>query len=128
MPQKKSIKNIIRRKSKKIKTQKKRINIKKLKKGGDAKEIEVKMIFYPKTSGTYKEPKEYNKDTLKNGKFMVIVNKRHENVGSYITDSLSEIDDFIANLLNGCSNGFCTEGKVAVEPYYVKTIKVNETK
>jgi hypothetical protein len=129
MPQKKSIKHIIRRKSAKRKTQKKRTNTKMLKKGGAAiDETDVKLYFYPRTSAIYKEKNGFNKDTLQNGKFMVMVDKRYGSMGNYFTESLNQTDDFIANLLNGCSNGYCTEGKVAVEPYFVKTIKVKDEK
>lgn len=98
----------------------------------DLNEQKIKIFLYPSKHINYKKgdshPRSYSKDN-KYGDFMVIIDsEKNANMGEYFKNSYNSVDDFLANILSGCSDMFCTQGDVKPKPYIYRsfTIKNNQ--
>lgn len=95
-------------------------------------ETYVQLLWFPRSSIHYRKGK--SKDTSnvidkskpKYGEFMVYIEpEKYADTMTYMTDRFNSVEDFFANIMNGCSDGLCKNGQVRREPFKHQVLQIN---
>jgi hypothetical protein len=80
----------------------------------------IQLLWYPQTHRHYKKGKSSAKDLsdVKYGDFVIVVEpEKFDSTAEFFGQMFNSVDDLLTNMLNGCTNMLCTEGKVKPQYY-----------
>lgn len=92
--------------------------------GNDGKKTNqslVRFLWYPRSNIYYKKGNSKitaDPDHPKYGDFMILVEpEKYADTMTYLSSNFNSVEDFFTNVMNGCQDGLCKNGKVGREPY-----------
>jgi hypothetical protein len=92
----------------------------------------VQLLWFPRSSIHYRKGKSkdsskvVDKSDPKYGEFMVYIEpEKYADTMTYMTDRFNSVEDFFANIMDGCSDGLCKTGKTRREPFKHQVIQIN---
>lgn len=90
----------------------------------------VKFLWYPRKHVNYKKgnstPKGFSKDDTY-GDFMIYIDSpKYADIGEYFEGSYNSVEDLLANILLGCTDMFCTQGRVKPTFYNSRLFIIND--
>lgn len=90
----------------------------------------VKFLWYPRKHVNYKKgnstPKGFSKDDTY-GDFMIYIDSpKYADIGEYFKGSYNSVEDLLANILLGCTDMFCTQGRVKPTFYNSRLFIIND--
>jgi hypothetical protein len=92
----------------------------------------VQLLWFPRSSIHYRKGKSkdsskvVDKSDPKYGEFMVYIEpEKYADTMTYLTDRFNSVEDFFANIMDGCSDGLCKTGKTKREPFKHQVIQIN---
>ena len=80
----------------------------------------IQFLWYPRTNLHYKKGSSKAEDPskMKYGDFVIYISpEKYSGTGEYFSQMFNSVDDLLTNILNGCTNMLCTEGKVKPQYY-----------
>jgi hypothetical protein len=92
----------------------------------------VQLLWYPRSSVHYRKGK--SKDTSKvidkndprYGEFVIYVQpEKYADTMTFLSDRFNSVEDFFANIMNGCTDGLCMKGETRREPFKHQVLQVN---
>jgi hypothetical protein len=92
----------------------------------------VQLLWYPRSSVHYRKGK--SKDTSKvidkndprYGEFVIYVEpEKYADSMTFLSERFNSVEDFFANIMNGCSDGMCTKGETRREPFKHQVLQIN---
>ena len=92
----------------------------------------VQLLWFPRSSIHYRKGKSkdsskvVDKNDPKYGEFMVYIEpEKYADTMTYLTDRFNSVEDFFANIMDGCSDGLCKNGSTKREPFKHQVIQIN---
>jgi hypothetical protein len=92
----------------------------------------VQLLWFPRSSIHYRKGKSkdtskvVDKNDPKYGEFMVYVEpEKYADTMTYMTDRFNSVEDFFANIMDGCTDGLCKNGKTRREPFKHQVLQIN---
>ena len=90
----------------------------------------VQLLWFPRSNAQYRKGKSHMYSNIakspKYGEFMVYVEpEKYADTAAYLEDRFNSVEDFFANILNGCSDGFCKTGSAIREPLKHQVLQIN---
>jgi len=88
----------------------------------------VQLLWYPRSNVHYRKGNSIAtpKDKLKYGDFMIYIEpQRYADMSAYFSDVANSVEDLFANVLNGCTDGFCLKGKARPQPFKHQVMQIN---
>jgi hypothetical protein len=94
-------------------------------------ETNIQFLWYPQEHMHYSKGSRKGRDykNQKYGDFVILIEPtKYANTKEFFLESGRQVEDLLANILNGCSNMLCTKGRVKRRPYRRQVFKItNET-
>lgn len=91
-------------------------------------ETNVQLLWLPRSSHNYRKglSSAPPKEDVKYGEFMVYVEpEKYADTMTYLTDRFTSVEDFFANVLNGCTDGMCSKGDVKRKAFKHQVLQIN---
>jgi hypothetical protein len=92
----------------------------------------VQLLWFPRSSSHYRKGKSkdsskvIDKNDPRYGEFMVYIEpEKYADTMTYLSDRFNSVEDFFANIMDGCKDGLCKSGKTKREPFKHQVIQVN---
>lgn len=88
----------------------------------------VQLLWYPRSHTHYRKGKStaVPKDKVKYGDFMIYVQpEKYADMYTYFANISNTVEDYFANILNGCTDSGCTKGNAIPEPYKHQVLQIN---
>jgi hypothetical protein len=92
----------------------------------------VQLLWFPRSSVHYRKGK--SKDTSKvidkndprYGEFVIYVEpEKYADTMTFLSDRFNSVEDFFANIMDGCSDGLCKNGTTKREPFKHQVLQIN---
>ena len=88
----------------------------------------VQLLWYPRSSIHYRKGTSIavDKSDPKYGEFMVYIEpEKYADSVTYLSDRFTSVEDFLANVLNGCTDAMCTKGEPVRPPFKHQVLEIN---
>ena len=92
----------------------------------------LQLLWFPRSSIHYRKGKSkdsskvVDKNDPKYGEFMVYIEpEKYADTITYMTDRFNSVEDFFANIMDGCTDGLCKNGNTKREPFKHQVIQIN---
>lgn len=92
----------------------------------------IQLLWFPRSSIHYRKGKSkdsskvVDKNDPKYGEFMVYIEpEKYADTMTYITSRINSVEDFFANIMDGCKDGLCQNGTTKPEPFKHQVIQIN---
>jgi hypothetical protein len=92
----------------------------------------VQLLWFPRSSVHYRKGKSkdtsnvIDKNDPRYGEFVVYIEpEKYADTMTYLADRFNSVEDFFANIMNGCSDGLCKNGETKREPFKHQVIQIN---